>query len=82
VDEDDGVWFSAFINNQHETGSMTYEFLEGEFRRNIESIARVVLVFTPWSAPISLTRVWCLFEIFVCVERGIPLERWPCRPRS
>ncbi|KAJ1637711.1 Tetratricopeptide repeat-domain-containing protein, partial [Pavlovales sp. CCMP2436] len=74
VGEDEGVWFCALINNQHETGSMTYEFLEGEFRRNIESIARVVLVFTPWSAPVSLTRVWCLFEIFVCVERGIPLE--------
>ncbi|KAJ1639406.1 hypothetical protein T492DRAFT_1117215 [Pavlovales sp. CCMP2436] len=74
VDKDDGIWFCAFINNQHETGSMTYEFLEGEFRRNIESVGRVMLVFAPWGAPISLKRVWCLFKIFVCVDRGIPLE--------
>eukprot|EP00302_Diacronema_sp_CCMP2436_P001448 CAMPEP_0179845960 /NCGR_PEP_ID=MMETSP0982-20121206/5299_1 /TAXON_ID=483367 /ORGANISM="non described non described, Strain CCMP 2436" /LENGTH=1184 /DNA_ID=CAMNT_0021731055 /DNA_START=41 /DNA_END=3597 /DNA_ORIENTATION=- len=74
VGEDDGVWFCALINNQHETGSMTYDFLEGEFRRNVESVGRVVLVFAPWSAPITLTRAWCLFEIFVCVQRGIPLE--------
>jgi hypothetical protein len=59
--KEDGIWFCLLINNQHETENYDYNFLEGQFRTNVEGIGRTVLVLAPWSAPISLTRAWCLF---------------------
>ena len=41
-----------------------FEWWQTTFRDSIAAIGRVVLVLAPWSDPIPLTRVWCLFEIF------------------
>jgi hypothetical protein len=70
ADERDGVWFCALNNNQWATGAHSYAFFEREFRANLAAIGRTVLVFAPWSAPITLTRAWCLYEVFLSAERG------------
>ncbi|KAG8467187.1 hypothetical protein KFE25_000503 [Diacronema lutheri] len=74
TEPDDGIWFCLLMNNQHETANYDYAFLEGQFRSNVEGVGRTLLVLAPWRSPITLTRAWCLFEIFVSVQRGIPME--------
>ena len=56
--------FDLVCNAQHGTVDRPFEWWQTTFRDSIAAIGRVVLVLAPWSDPIPLTRVWCLFEIF------------------
>ncbi|KAJ3027141.1 Kinesin light chain 3, partial [Rhizophlyctis rosea] len=32
----------------------------------ISSMQNVLMVLTPWNAPLTLTRAWCVFELYAC----------------
>ncbi|EGD74241.1 mbre TPR repeat protein [Salpingoeca rosetta] len=76
--EDDGTkketffWFDLFCINQHPSHrtSLTQEQIGTTFKEAIASIGQVLLVLTPWSDPVPLTRAWCLWEIFCAISRG------------
>ena len=52
-------WFDVFINNQHTATSNTFKWWKTTFQQAIAKIGTVLLVMSPWNAPIPLTRVSC-----------------------
>jgi hypothetical protein len=45
-------------------------------------MGRLVMVLTPWTNPVTLTRAWCILELFACCnsrsrfELAIPPEQY------
>ncbi|KAJ3042418.1 Kinesin light chain 3 [Rhizophlyctis rosea] len=62
------IWFDLFSLPQHQRTTVTPEFLQTTFKDAISSMGNVLMVLTPWNAPITLTRAWCVFELYVCAE--------------
>ncbi|KAJ3076659.1 Kinesin light chain 3 [Rhizoclosmatium hyalinum] len=58
------IWFDLFSNSQHNTAEKTFDWWQTVFMNAIKEIGNVVMVMQPWSDPIPLKRVWCLFEIY------------------
>ena len=50
-------WFDVFINNQHTATANTFEWWKTTFQQAIAKIGTVLLVMSPWNAPIPLSRV-------------------------
>ncbi|KAF0699695.1 Aste57867_9744 [Aphanomyces stellatus] len=77
---DDGdataVWFCAFNNNQHEVRSQIqpFEFWVDSFQTALTAIGNVVMVLSPWNNPTTLTRTWCVFEIYVAIKNKVRFE--------
>ncbi|KAI9356486.1 hypothetical protein DFJ73DRAFT_822755 [Zopfochytrium polystomum] len=60
------IWFDLFTNSQHDTAAKPFDWWEHRFLDAIRSIQNVVMILTPWSNPIPLTRAWCVYEVFAC----------------
>ncbi|KAI8832214.1 hypothetical protein BJ741DRAFT_289633 [Chytriomyces cf. hyalinus JEL632] len=58
------IWFDLFSNSQHDTASKPFTWWETTFMNAVKKIGNVVMVIQPWSNPIPLTRVWCIFELY------------------
>eukprot|EP00049_Salpingoeca_infusionum_P000128 m.37472 g.37472 ORF g.37472 m.37472 type:complete len:480 (+) comp10098_c0_seq1:127-1566(+) len=63
-------WFDLVLNSQHGTAERPFEWWCKTFQESIEKIGAVVLVASPFSSPIPLTRSWCLFEIMCALNGG------------
>jgi len=52
--------------------------LEGDwantFKSAVATIGNVALVLSPWHAPIPVTRIWCLWEIFCAIDTGAAFD--------
>lgn len=60
-------WFDLFSNNQHGLDSGApppFSWWCNTFMTAIKQIGTVVMVLEPWSNPVTLTRVWCLWEVY------------------
>jgi hypothetical protein len=68
------IWFDLFSNNQNQTEDIPFEWWCGTFQHSIHSIGRTVAVFLPWENPIPLSRVWCLWEIFISQKTKVKFE--------
>ncbi|EGD76734.1 hypothetical protein PTSG_08085 [Salpingoeca rosetta] len=68
-DEQFFFWFDLFFNNQNILANLPQEWWSTTFKDSIAAIGHVVLVLTPWSDPIPLTRAWCLWEIFCSLSQ-------------
>ncbi|KAF0713317.1 Aste57867_4404 [Aphanomyces stellatus] len=76
-DEDDvAVWFCTFNNNQHEisSGKRPFAFWYAKFKDSLTAIGQVVMVFSPWHNPTTLTRTWCVFEVLVAIDTNARFE--------
>ncbi|KAF0720364.1 Aste57867_375 [Aphanomyces stellatus] len=77
---DDGdpvaVWFCMFNNNQHEVSGheRSVEYWIAKFKDALTAIGKVVMVFSPWNSPTTLTRTWCVFEVFIAMETNARFE--------
>eukprot|EP01041_Mallomonas_annulata_P009722 gene9722-20216_t len=59
------IWFDLFTNCQHGLQQPPpFEWWCETFMTAIQDIGRTVMVMAPWSDPITLTRSWCLWEIY------------------
>ena len=47
----------------HDQQSSAYAHIVAELQRSIEVPGSVLILLYPYSNPIVLTRVWCLFEV-------------------
>ncbi|KAF0688814.1 Aste57867_19636 [Aphanomyces stellatus] len=65
--DDVAVWFCMFNNNQHMIHDVDFTFWVDSFQSALASIGRVVMVLSPWHNPTTLTRTWCVFELYVAV---------------
>jgi tetratricopeptide (TPR) repeat protein len=67
-DEDPIIWFDLFTNNQHDAPDLDFGWWSTTFQEAIREIGTTVMVLSPWSDPIPLTRAWCLYEIYCAIH--------------
>ena len=65
--------FDLFINNQNIAATLPRDRWSTTFKESVRHIGAVVVVMSPWSPPIPVTRAWCLWENEVCSLT----RRWP-----
>ncbi|KAF0693170.1 Aste57867_15828 [Aphanomyces stellatus] len=64
--DDIAVWFCMFNNNQHsDDDAHGFHYWAGSFQLALVAIQNVVMVLSPWNNPTTLTRTWCVFEMYV-----------------
>ena len=61
-------WFDVFSVNQNgmKDHSPPREWWNNTFKNGIAEIGTTVMVIEPWHDPITLTRAWCLWEVYCC----------------
>jgi len=64
------IWLDLFSTSQHSTFSKPPEWWQQTFVSAIGEMAQMVMVMTPWDNPVSLTRAWCLVELYACRSSG------------
>ncbi|KAF0695974.1 Aste57867_13246 [Aphanomyces stellatus] len=77
LDSDDvAVWFCMFNNNQHLTLNkvVPFEYWVDSFQSALKAIGKVVMVLSPWNNPTTLTRTWCVFELYVAIKTNARFE--------
>jgi tetratricopeptide (TPR) repeat protein len=62
------LWFDAFSTSQHDTYSRPPMWWQRTFVNSIGRMGRLVMVLTPWTDPVTLSRAWCILELFACVN--------------
>jgi hypothetical protein len=69
-------WLDVMTCSQHAAShaAVPPDWWSHTFRDSVASIGATVLVLQPWSAPVPLTRAWCLWEVFCSVDTGATLQ--------
>ena len=62
------IWFDLFSNSQHDTSAKAFEWWTGTFMNAIQTMGNVLMIMTPWDNPITLTRAWCVFEVYATTK--------------
>jgi len=68
------VWFDLFCNNQHKAVTLGFDWWCNTFMQAIKKLNNVVMIFSPWGKPTTLTRAWCLFEAYCCAKTDCKFE--------
>ena len=63
-------WFDCVSVDQHAAQSFPREWWSTTFRDAIGAMGHTVMVLSPWDKPFTLTRAWCLWEVFCSVDTG------------
>jgi tetratricopeptide (TPR) repeat protein len=72
--QDPVIWFDLFTNNQHDAPDLDFHWWSTTFQQAIRDIGTTVMVLSPWSDPIPLTRAWCLYEIYCTIQTESQFE--------
>jgi hypothetical protein len=67
-------WIDVFVGAQHKAPKLPQDWWSGAFKQSVVDIGHTVLILLPWQAPVSLTRSWCLWEIFCTLDGEATLE--------
>jgi hypothetical protein len=62
--EDPVLWFDVFSVSQHKSDERDFTWWNSTFLNAVGSMGEVVMVMQPWHAPVTLARVWCIFEAY------------------
>ena len=63
------VWFDLFTNCQHGLDEPPpFSWWCNTFKVAISDIGHTLMVLSPWADPITLTRAWCLFELYATAD--------------
>ncbi|KAJ3034816.1 Kinesin light chain 3 [Rhizophlyctis rosea] len=62
------VWFDLFSLPQHGRSKISPDWLQYTFKTVISTIGNLLMILTPWDNPITLTRAWCVFELYACAD--------------
>ena len=75
-DEGDSTyfWLSIFSTNQHLASERKFDWWSNTFLQSIEKINRVIMVALPWNNPTTLTRSWCLWELYCAIKSNSKFE--------
>ncbi|KAJ3030004.1 Kinesin light chain 3 [Rhizophlyctis rosea] len=68
--EDVVVWFDLFSLPQHGRNKIEADWLRTAFTTAIGNIKNVLMILTPWNNPVTLTRAWCVYELYACSVTG------------
>jgi tetratricopeptide (TPR) repeat protein len=67
-------WFDVFSVNQHKQSSPDFHWWSTTFREAIKEIGHTIMVITPWYKPETLTRAWCIWELFCTIDTETKFE--------
>ncbi|KAJ3035325.1 hypothetical protein HDV00_004053 [Rhizophlyctis rosea] len=59
------IWIDIFSLPQHGRADVEASWLKEMFTKAISRMEGVVMVMSPWNNPSTLTRAWCVFELWV-----------------
>jgi GTPase SAR1 family protein/tetratricopeptide (TPR) repeat protein len=65
-EQDPYIWFDIFSVSQHKSESRDINWWQSTFQNAVGCMGQVLMVMQPWDNPTTLTRVWCIFEIYSC----------------
>ena len=68
------VWCDIFVEDQNSVNTKPEGYFFTTFKSAVAQIGHTLLVLAPWEAPITLTRAWCLWEIYSTVVVGSKFE--------
>jgi tetratricopeptide (TPR) repeat protein len=71
VEENSFIWIDCFVVNQHTSSESYIDTWLDTFTTAISKIGNVMILVTPWSKPINVTRAWCVFEILVSLTAKV-----------
>eukprot|EP01045_Picozoa_sp_COSAG04_P012956 COSAG04_NODE_894_length_9593_cov_18.225932_3_plen_694_part_00 len=60
-------WFCCFAIDEHMPQAVP---LRSVFREAIRLIGHTVMMISPWSEPLTLSRAWCIWELFCTASVG------------
>ena len=66
-------WLDLCVNSQCEVHNVPFHWWCTTFQSAVGKIGHTCLVLSPWDAPISLTRAWCLWELLSTKNTGAKL---------
>jgi tetratricopeptide (TPR) repeat protein len=66
------VWLDLVSTSQHGTFSRPPEWWATTFQNAIQSMGNMVMVMSPWDKPVTLTRAWCILELYACCSSSTP----------
>lgn len=58
------LWFDLFLNNQWSAPLLPQEWWKSVFKEAIQNIGCTLMVALPWYKPVTVTRAWCLWELY------------------
>eukprot|EP01047_Picozoa_sp_COSAG01_P014816 COSAG01_NODE_730_length_14022_cov_127.417511_6_plen_849_part_00 len=61
-------WFDVAVVDEHASQSYPPTWWETAFAQAVAKIGHTCLMMTPWSAPVVISRAWCLWEIYCTLE--------------
>jgi tetratricopeptide (TPR) repeat protein len=68
------IWFDLFSNSQHHVSERPFEWWQGTFTNAIRTLGNVLMILQPWDDPVTLTRAWCVFEVYACESTSSRFE--------
>lgn len=71
VEDSDYLWFDICCANQHKSGCFD---LKTAVQDIIKTIGHTLLILPSWEHPATLTRLWCLWELYLTARTGAKLE--------
>ncbi|KAH9113024.1 hypothetical protein AeMF1_012725 [Aphanomyces euteiches] len=76
LDQRVAFWFCAFNNNQHDIKGQirSFEFWLGGVQAALTSSRLIVMVVSPWTNPVTLTRTWCVYEVYMSIVLNARFE--------
>ena len=87
--KDPTIWFDIFSVSQHKAEIRPFEWWNSAFLNAVGSIGKVLMLMQPFDdketdscAWFTLTRVWCVFELFACESTMSEFEVTMTEPMS
>ncbi|KAJ3040475.1 Kinesin light chain 3 [Rhizophlyctis rosea] len=62
------LWFDLFSLPQHIRVKVAADWLKNTFMDAISSMKNVLMVITALDKPLTLTRAWCIFELYAAIS--------------
>jgi hypothetical protein len=62
------IWFDLFSNSQYGCVDRPYEWWKTTFLNAVKELGNVLMIMEPYDDPITLTRAWCVFEVYACIH--------------
>lgn len=63
-------WFDTFCVDEHTSQTAVQQWWSTTFQEAIGHIGHTLMILSPWSHPVPLTRAWCLWELYCTVVGG------------
>lgn len=67
------VWFDLFSLN-HSKAKLIDDNIFKHWENIIKNISNMMFILMPWNEPVTLTRSFTVYELFLCVKYGLRLE--------